>query len=64
MFDILRGSTVFEIGLVFSDQLDGIPSKALFTLVNNKSADWMSYMAKKKSTLESRIKTLNDALSD
>ena len=55
---------MFEIGLVFSDQLDGIPSKALFTLVNNKSADWMSYMAKKKSTLESRIKTLNDALSD
>lgn len=64
MFDILRSSTVFETGLVFSDQLDGIPSKALFTLVNNKSSDWMSYMAKRKSTLETKIKALNDAFGD
>lgn len=44
MFDILRESVVMEIGLVFSDEIGGIPSKALFTLVNNKSSDWMSYM--------------------
>lgn len=64
MFDILRNSTVFEMGLVFSDQLDGIPSKALFTLVNNKNSDWMSYMAKKKSSLESSLKKLNEVFGD
>ncbi|MBQ4141097.1 MAG: hypothetical protein IJD70_07145 [Clostridia bacterium] len=44
MFDVLRESVVMEIGLVFSDMIGGLPSKALFTLVNNKNADWMSYM--------------------
>ena len=61
MFDILRSSTVFEIGLIFSDQIGGVPSKALFTLVNNKSSDWMSYMKQQKSSIESKIKTLNES---
>lgn len=61
MFDILRETVVMEIGLVFSDQIGGIPSKALFTLVNNKSSDWMSYMKSYEKKINNYLKDLNNA---
>lgn len=61
MFDILRETVVMEIGLVFSDQIGGIPSKALFTLVNNKSSDWMSYMKSYEKKIDNYLKALNSS---
>ncbi len=63
MFDILRESTVMEIGLVFSDQLGGIPSKALFTMVNSGRSDWMSNMKVSEKKLAGDIKKLNDSFA-
>lgn len=63
MFDILRNTTVFEIGLIFSDQISKIPSTALFTLVNNKSSDWISYMKDKESRIAGNLSDLNKAFS-
>lgn len=60
MFDILRETVVMEIGLVFSDQIGGIPSKALFTMVNNKSSDWMSYMKQYDKKIKNYLKDLNE----
>ena len=60
MFDILRETSVMEIGLVFSDQIGGIPSKALFTLVNNKSSDWMSYMKSYDKKIKKYLDDLNN----
>ncbi len=59
MFDKLRESVVMEIGLVFSDEIGGIPSKALFTLVNNKKSDWMSYMKQYEKKVNNYLKDLN-----
>lgn len=59
MFDILRESVVMEIGLVFSDQIGGIPSKGLFTMVNNKSSDWMSYIKSYEKKINNYLKDLN-----
>ena len=59
MFDILRESVVMEIGLVFSDQIGGIPSKGLFTLVNNKSSDWMSYIKSYEKKIKNYLEDLN-----
>lgn len=59
MFDILRESVVMEIGLVFSDQIGGIPSKGLFTMINNKSSDWMSYIKSYEKKITNYLKTLN-----
>lgn len=61
MFDILRETVVMEIGLVFSDQIGGIPSKGLFTMVNNKSSDWMSYMKSYEKKIANYLKTLNES---
>ncbi len=61
MFDILRESVVMEIGLVFSDQIGGIPSKGLFTMVNNKSSDWMSYIKSYEKKINNYLKDLNEA---
>lgn len=61
MFDILRESTVMEIGLVFSDQIGGIPSKGLFTMVNNKSSDWMSYIKSYDKKISKYLADLNNA---
>lgn len=62
MFDCLRESTVMEIGLVFSDQIaGGIPSKALFTMVNNRKSDWMSYMKTYEKKINSSLKELNES---
>lgn len=61
MFDVLRESVVMEIGLVFSDQIDGIPSKALFTMVDNKSADWISYIRSKQTKINAALDKLNDS---
>ncbi len=60
MFDILRESVVMEIGLVFSDQIGGIPSKGLFTMINNKSSDWMSYIKSYEKKITNYLKTLNN----
>ncbi len=65
MFDVLRESTVMEIGLVFSDQIsDGIPSKALFTMVNNKKSDWMSYIKMYEKKIGNDLTALNGAFAD
>lgn len=61
MFDILRESVVMEIGLVFSDQIGGIPSKGLFTMVNNKSSDWMSYIKSYEKKITKYLGDLNKA---
>ncbi len=61
MFDILRETVVMEIGLVFSDQIGGIPSKGLFTMINNKSSDWMSYIKSYEKKINNYLKTLNGA---
>ncbi len=63
MFDVLRESTVMEIGLVFSDQLGGIPSKALFTMVNGGRSDWMSNMKVSEKKLAGDLKKLNDSFA-
>ncbi len=59
MFDLLRDTTVFEIGLIFSDQIGKLPSTALFTLVDNKQSTWLSYMAGKTSRIEGYLTALN-----
>ena len=61
MFDKLRESVVMEIGLVFSDEIGGLPSKALFTLVNNKKSDWMSYMKQYDKKITKYLKELNES---
>ncbi len=62
MFDVLRESVVMEIGLVFSDVIGDLPSKALFTLVNNKKSDWMSYMKQYEKKINNYLKDLNESL--
>ncbi len=64
MFDVLRESTVMEIGLVFSDQLSGVPSKALFTMVNNGQSNWMSNMARSEKKLAVDIQNLNASFGE
>ncbi len=59
MFDLLRDTTVFEIGLIFSDQIGKLPSTALFTLVDNKQSTWLSYMAGKTSRIDGYLTALN-----
>ncbi len=62
MFDILRETTVMEIGLVFSDQIaSGMPSKALFTMVNAGRSDWMSYMKTYENIVKRSLIELNDS---
>ncbi len=62
MLDIIRESIVFEIGLIFSDDIaDGMPSKGLFTCVTAKSSDWMSYFGKRVKDETKVFAALNEA---
>jgi hypothetical protein len=63
MFDILRNTTVMEIGLIFSDQIGGLPSKGLFSRVDNRSADWMSYIESQSKSVKNYLTILNAAFS-
>ena len=65
MFDILRSSSVMEIGLIFSDQiLGGMPSKNLFTLVGNNEATLRTDINDSKSLIENDLKKLNDSFAN
>lgn len=59
MFDVLREGVVMEIGLVFSDVIGDLPSMALFTLINNRKSDWMSYMKQYDKKIKNYLKALN-----
>ncbi len=59
MFDLLRDTTVFEIGLIFSDQIGKYPSTALFNRVDAKQSTWIAYMAGKTSLIDGYLETLN-----
>lgn len=61
MFDILRKTTVMETGLIFSDQIGGLPSKGLFSRVDNRSADWMSYIQSQSKSVKNYLTILNAA---
>ncbi len=63
MFDILRETSIFEIGLIFSDQLGKIPSTGLFSRVDNRSSDWMSYMKSQEKSLNNYLRILNSSFS-
>jgi hypothetical protein len=63
MFDILRETSVMEIGLIFSDQLGMIPSTGLFGRVNNRSSDWISYIKSQEKSLNNYLKILNASFS-
>lgn len=64
MFDILRQTVIMETGLIFSDQLGGLPSKGLFSRVDNRSADWMSYMQSQSKSIKNYLTILNAAFGD
>ena len=60
MFDILRETLITEIGLIYSDDINGgFPSKGLFTLVNNDISTWISYMSGKLDTINGDIEKIN-----
>lgn len=63
MFDILRETSVMEIGLIFSDHLGMIPSTGLFGRVNNRSSDWISYIKSQEKSLNNYLKILNASFS-
>lgn len=61
MFDILRASTVMEIGLIFSDQIDGgMPSKTLFTFVGNQSSALRTYISDRSNLIDQGLLDLNN----
>lgn len=64
MFDILRETAVMEIGLIFSDQIGGLPSKGLFSRVDNQSTDWMSYIQSQSKSIKNYLTILNAAFSN
>lgn len=59
MFDILRKTSIMEIGLIFSDQLGGLPSKGLFSQVDKRSTDWISYLKSQSTSINNLLKILN-----
>lgn len=64
MFDILRSSTVMEIGLIFSDHIaGGVPSKTLFTLVGKNTSALRTYINDTKELIDGDLKKLNDLFS-
>jgi len=61
MFDVVRGSIVFDLGRIFSEDLNRIsemPSKAMTTGVS-----WATVSKTYKKTLDTKIKNINEALS-
>lgn len=62
MFDILRETLITEIGLIYSDDINGgFPSKGLFTLVDNDISNWLTFVQGKLDIINGDIAKINSS---